>query len=49
VPEPEIQTLYGDRWRIERLETRDILDQEPRFAARGVSRMQTSVFRLTAS
>lgn len=49
VPEPEIQTLYGDRWHIERLETRDILDQEPRFAARGVSRMQTSVFRLTAS
>jgi len=49
VPESEIQTLYGDRWRIERLETRDILSQEPKFAARGVSRMHTSAFRLTAS
>ncbi|MHA3903926.1 thiopurine S-methyltransferase [Castellaniella sp. WN] len=49
VPESEIRTLYGDRWRIERLETRDVLAQEPKFAERGVSRMNTCVFRLTAA
>ena len=49
VPESEVQALYGDRWRIERLETRDVLAQEPKFAARGLSRMQTGVFRLTAA
>ncbi|CAM3882993.1 thiopurine S-methyltransferase [Castellaniella denitrificans] len=49
VPESEIRALYGDRWRIERLETRDVLAQEPKFAERGVSRMDTGVFRLTAA
>ncbi|MGB3275251.1 MAG: thiopurine S-methyltransferase [Castellaniella sp.] len=48
VPESEVQALYDDHWRIERLETRDILAQESKFAARGVSRMDTGVFRLTA-
>lgn len=49
VPESEIQARYGDRWRIEPLETRDILAQEPKFAARGLSRLSTEVFRLTAA
>lgn len=49
VPEAEIKTLYGDRWRMERLETRDVLAQEPKFAERGISRMDTNVFRLTAT
>ncbi|MDY0308652.1 MAG: thiopurine S-methyltransferase [Castellaniella sp.] len=49
VPGAEIQALYGSRWHIEPLETRDVLAQEPKFAARGVSRMQTGVFRLTAA
>ena len=48
VPEAEIRALYGDRWHIERLESRDILAQEPKFAARGVSRLHTEVFRLIA-
>jgi thiopurine S-methyltransferase len=49
VPATEIESLYGNRWRIECLENRDILAQEPRFAARGVSRLDTGVFRLTAT
>jgi len=49
VPAAEIQVLYGDRWHIEALETRDVLAQEPKFAARGLSRMNTDVYRLTAA
>ena len=48
VPESEIRTLYGERWHIDRLESRDILAQEPKFAARGLSRMGTDVYRLSA-
>lgn len=48
VPEAEIRTLYSPGWHIERLESRDILAQEPKFAARGLSRMGTDVYRLTA-
>ena len=48
VPASEIEALYGDRWHIECLETRDILAQEPKFASRGVSRLETGVFRLSA-
>ncbi|WP_276808325.1 thiopurine S-methyltransferase [Castellaniella defragrans] len=49
VPESEVRALYGERWRIERLEHRDILDQEPHFAARGISRLGTDAYRLTAT
>jgi thiopurine S-methyltransferase len=44
----EVRASYGDRWHIDLLESRDILAQEPKFAARGLSRMQTDVYRLTA-
>jgi thiopurine S-methyltransferase len=42
----EVAALYGDSWRIQTLEERDILEQEPKFAARGLSRMSTGVYRL---
>lgn len=48
VPAAEVRALYGDRWHIEALESRDILAQEPKFAARGLTRLQTDVHRLTA-
>ena len=43
VPEAEIARLFGDRARIERLEANDILDQEPRFLARGLTRLVEAV------
>lgn len=48
VPDAEVQAHYGARWRIDTLETRDVLEHEPKFAARGVTRMNTTVYRLTA-
>lgn len=48
VPRAEVEARFGARWQTECLETRDILDQEPKFAARGLSRLTTDVFRLTA-
>ncbi|MER1966903.1 thiopurine S-methyltransferase [Castellaniella sp. GW247-6E4] len=48
VSDEEVQRLYTPGWRIDRLETRDILEQEPRFAERGIDRLSTSAYRLSA-
>ncbi len=48
VSDTEVQARFAARWQPERLETRDILEQEPKFAERGLSRLSTSVHRLTA-
>lgn len=48
VPDAEVRALYEPRWQVECLETRDVLSTEPKFAERGVSRMSTGVYRLTA-
>lgn len=48
VPDTEVQTRYGLRWQIKALDTRDILENEPKFAARGLTRLSTSVYQLTA-
>ncbi|WP_322997775.1 thiopurine S-methyltransferase [Castellaniella sp.] len=48
VPDAEIQAHYGARWQIDTLETRNVLEHEPKFAARGVTRMSTTVYRLSA-
>ncbi|MBV2179675.1 MAG: thiopurine S-methyltransferase [Castellaniella sp.] len=48
VPDTEVQARYGSRWQIECLETRDVLATEPKFAERGITRMNTNVYRLTA-
>jgi thiopurine S-methyltransferase len=46
VSEAEVNALYGARWNIQRLDERNILAHEPKFAARGLTRMDTSVYRL---
>lgn len=46
VSRAEVSTLYGGRWTIQPLDERDILAHEPKFAARGVTRMSASVYRL---
>ncbi|MFA5665354.1 thiopurine S-methyltransferase, partial [Castellaniella sp.] len=48
VPEAEIRQLFEPRWQVRLLETRDVLAHEPKFAARGVTRIHTSVSLLTA-
>lgn len=42
VDEQEVRALYGADWQIEKLESHDILDQEPNFAAKGVSSLKTA-------
>ena len=42
----EVQTLYGSEWCISPLESRDILDQEPRFAALGLQALTTTTYML---
>ncbi|QXL85201.1 thiopurine S-methyltransferase [Comamonas sp. NLF-1-9] len=46
VPEAEVEQRYAPRWELRRLEQRDLLADEPGFAARGLSAMATSVYRL---
>ncbi|MFA5663938.1 thiopurine S-methyltransferase [Castellaniella sp.] len=48
VPEAEIRQLFAPRWQFDLLETRDVLAHEPKFSARGVTRMNTCVSLLTA-
>jgi thiopurine S-methyltransferase len=43
----EIQTLFGKHGRVQLLHSLDILAQEPRFQARGVTRLQEQVYALT--
>lgn len=47
VPNEEVETLYRDWCRVELLFSDDILDREPRFRERGLSRLQEHVYRLT--
>jgi thiopurine S-methyltransferase len=46
VQTPEVQTLYRNWCDVELLYTEDILDKEPNFRDRGVSRMQEQVYAL---
>ena len=46
VPEAEVRALFGAGWDVERLERRDILEQQPGFAAEGVTALHTAVYRL---
>lgn len=47
VDEREVHRLFDADWTIELLDRRDILSEDPRFAAQGVTAMHTSVHRLT--
>ena len=47
VKTPEVQALYCNWCKVELLYTQDILDREPRFRDKGVSRMREQVYALT--
>lgn len=47
VSSEHVAELYGDSWAITCLETRDILDDEPKFAEHGLDRLTTSVYALS--
>lgn len=42
----EVARLFAPHWRIEQLERRDILAQQPGFQAEGVTRLHTVAYRL---
>lgn len=46
VEEDEVRALYEPRWHVERLERRDVLAEEPRFVAEGLSALTSVVYRL---
>ena len=46
VSDVEVQSLYGAHSRATILDRRDILDKEPRFSERGVTRLDTVVYQL---
>ncbi|UHL62677.1 thiopurine S-methyltransferase [Paralcaligenes sp. KSB-10] len=46
VLDAEVQSLYAGTWRIQAIDQRDVLDKEPKFAARGLTHMRTVVYRL---
>lgn len=47
VEEAEVRDLFGAQWDITVLERREILAQQPNFAAEGVTALQTVVYDLT--
>lgn len=47
VSEAEVRALYGEYAEIRRLARADVLEQNPRFRQRGLSRMEESIFLLT--
>ncbi|WP_459616595.1 thiopurine S-methyltransferase [Bordetella sp. 2513F-2] len=46
VDDAEVQALYAGHTEARLIDRRDILDKEPKFAERGVSRLDTLVYRL---
>jgi thiopurine S-methyltransferase len=46
VPEDEVHALYDAHWKVDVLERRDILDEQPNFAAEGVTTLDTVAYRL---
>lgn len=46
VSEAEVRESYGRDWEVEVLERRDILAQQPQFAAEGVTALETVVYRV---
>ncbi|HET6906378.1 MAG TPA: thiopurine S-methyltransferase [Rhodanobacteraceae bacterium] len=47
VEEREVHRLFGERWDIDPLERRDILDSQPSFSEQGVTALHTAVYRLS--
>ncbi|KRA70642.1 thiopurine S-methyltransferase [Lysobacter sp. Root667] len=46
VTQPEVFEGYAEDWKVEVLERRDILAQQPGFVSEGVTRLETVVYRL---
>ena len=46
VDESEVRSLFGERWNVDLLERRDILDSQPGFITDGVSALSTAVYHL---
>jgi len=46
VEEAEVRARFGDAWKVELLERRDILANEPKFRQDGVTSLHTGVYRL---
>jgi thiopurine S-methyltransferase len=46
VEEAEVRALYEPRWDVERLERRDVLADEPRFVAEGLTAPSSAAYRL---
>ena len=46
VDEAEVHRLFDTRWKVERLERRDILADQPSFSEQGVTAMHTAVYHL---
>lgn len=46
VLEPEVRTLYAGQWEVQAIDERDVLAKEPKFAARGLTHLNTVVYRL---
>jgi len=46
VTDEEVHALFEGDWRVDRLERRDILAQQPAFVAEGVTELRSSAFRL---
>jgi thiopurine S-methyltransferase len=46
VLDAEVQELLARQWQVQVIDQRDILDKEPKFAARGLTHLSTTVYRL---
>lgn len=46
VAEPEVELHYQHDYRLQQLESREIIDQEPRFKAKGLTSFKQDVYRL---
>lgn len=46
VASAEVKALFAAHWRIELLQRADILDQEPKFRARGLTYLKEKIYRL---
>ena len=47
VTEEEVEELYGDRYRIDKLAAKNILDDEPGFRQRGLTSLTETAYKLT--
>jgi len=47
VTDDEIDELYGDRYKIDKLAAKNILDDEPRFKQRGLTALTETAYKLT--